>query len=116
MLLWGCVVVSMAFVKNFGGLLTCATVLLDNESGLTELLSTRFFLGLTEVCCPVYLRIHAVLKNAHQAGLFPGVTFYLSVWYPRAAQAQRMGLFLAAGTGAGAFGGLFAFAIEKMEG
>ena len=51
-----------------------------------------------------------------KAGLFPGVTFYLCMWYPRTAQAQRMGIFLSAATAAGAFGGLLAFGIEKMEG
>ncbi|KAL7277633.1 hypothetical protein ACG7TL_008560 [Trametes sanguinea] len=81
MFCWGAVMVSMAFVKNFGGLITA-----------------RVFLGMTE------------------AGLFPGVTFYLCIWYPRAAQAQRVGLFLSAATVAGAFGGLLAFAIEKMDG
>ncbi|KAI0640891.1 MFS general substrate transporter [Trametes meyenii] len=81
MICWGVVMVSMAFVKNFAGLITA-----------------RVFLGMTE------------------AGLFPGVTFYLCCWYPRAAQAQRVGIFLSAATVAGAFGGLLAFAIEKMDG
>jgi hypothetical protein len=48
--------------------------------------------------------------------LFPGVTFYLSLWYPRSKQAKRVALFFSAATIAGAFGGLLAFGIEKMDG
>ncbi|KAI0739493.1 MFS general substrate transporter [Daedaleopsis nitida] len=87
MFCWGIVMLSMAFVKNFAGLITA-----------------RVVLGMTEP--------DVVFK----AGLFPGVTFYLCTWYPRAAQAQRVGIFLSAATVAGAFGGLLAFAIEKMNG
>jgi len=60
--------------------------------------SARVFLGLTE------------------AGLFPGITFYLSLWYRRRDAAQRIAVFFSAATIAGAFGGLLAYAIEHMEG
>ena len=60
--------------------------------------SARIFLGLTE------------------AGLFPGVTYYISLWYKRDEQARRVAIFFSAATVAGAFGGLLAFAIENMEG
>ncbi|KAJ7781840.1 major facilitator superfamily domain-containing protein [Mycena maculata] len=63
-----------------------------------ELIIARIFLGLAE------------------AGLFPGITFYLSVWYRRRDVAFRVAIFFSAATVAGAFGGLLAFAIEKMEG
>ncbi|KAJ7330994.1 MFS general substrate transporter [Mycena albidolilacea] len=63
-----------------------------------HLVVARFFLGVAE------------------AGLLPGATFYLSQWYPRRFYAQRMGLFIGANTLAGAFGGLLAFAIQKMDG
>jgi MFS family permease len=61
-------------------------------------LSARIFLGLAE------------------GGLFPGVTFYLSLWYKRGEQARRVAIFFSAATVAGAFGGILAFAIEKLEG
>jgi MFS family permease len=48
--------------------------------------------------------------------LFPGVTFYLSLWYKRAEQGRRVAIFFSAATIAGAFGGILAFAIEKLEG
>ncbi|KAF4598010.1 hypothetical protein EYR40_006359 [Pleurotus pulmonarius] len=62
------------------------------------LIIARIFLGLTE------------------AGLFPGITYYISLWYPRSKQAKRVAIFFSAATIAGAFGGLLAFGIEHMEG
>ncbi|CAE6473600.1 unnamed protein product [Rhizoctonia solani] len=62
------------------------------------LLIARLFLGLTE------------------AGLFPGVNFYISMWYKRSELARRVALFFSAATIAGAFGGLLAFGIDHMEG
>ena len=69
--------------------------LVHNFQGL---LATRFFLGLTE------------------AGLFPGVVWYLSMWYPRNLQHYRVSLFFSAASLSGAFGGILAFAIGKMSG
>ncbi|KAI8052217.1 major facilitator superfamily domain-containing protein [Syncephalis plumigaleata] len=82
MITWGIIMISMASIYNYSGLL-----------------STRFFLGVAE------------------AGLFPGVVFYLSMWYTRANKyTVRMALFFGAATLAGAFGGLIAYAILKLEG
>ncbi|PFH53712.1 hypothetical protein AMATHDRAFT_54146 [Amanita thiersii Skay4041] len=63
-----------------------------------SLLIARVFLGLTE------------------SGLFPGITFYLSLWYRRRDVASRIAIFFSAATVAGAFGGILAFGIEHMEG
>ncbi|CAK5281322.1 unnamed protein product [Mycena citricolor] len=63
-----------------------------------DLIAARVFLGLTE------------------AGLFPGVTFYLSLWYRKRDVAARIAIFFSAATIAGAFGGILAYLIEKMEG
>ncbi|KAF8134535.1 major facilitator superfamily domain-containing protein [Boletus edulis] len=62
------------------------------------LIIARMFLGLTE------------------AGLFPGVNYYLARWYPRSDRGLRVALFFSAATLAGAFGGLLAYCIEEMEG
>jgi len=51
-----------------------------------------------------------------EGGLFPGVTYYLSMWYKRAEQSRRVAVFFSAATIAGAFGGLLAYAIENLEG
>ncbi|OZJ04848.1 hypothetical protein BZG36_02616 [Bifiguratus adelaidae] len=66
-----------------------------NAAGL---LAARFFLGVAE------------------AGLFPGVIFYLSLWYNRSEQASRVAIFFGAATVAGALGGLLAFGIVQMAG
>lgn len=58
----------------------------------------RFFLGVTE------------------SGLFPGVVFYLSMWYKRTETHYRVALFFSAASLAGAFGGILAFGIGKMKG
>jgi MFS family permease len=47
------------------------------------LCSARIFLGLAE------------------AGLFPGVTYYISLWYPRAERSMRIAIFFSAATVAG---------------
>ena len=69
--------------------------LVHNYAGL---LIGRFFLGITE------------------AGLFPGVVWYMSMWYPRAQQHYRIALFFSAAALAGAFGGVLAFGLGKMKG
>ncbi|KAI3328862.1 MFS general substrate transporter [Xylariaceae sp. AK1471] len=66
-----------------------------NYSGL---LAARWFLGLAE------------------AGLFPGVNYYLSCWYKRAEFGTRAAIFFSAAALAGSFGGLLAAAIEKLDG
>lgn len=57
----------------------------------------RTFLGITE------------------SGLFPGVVYYLSMWYKRSESQFRIALFSAASL-AGAFGGILAFGIGHMKG
>jgi len=61
-------------------------------------LAVRFFLGVTE------------------SGLFPGVVFYLSMWYKRNEQHYRVALFFSAASLAGAFGGILAYGIGFMKG
>ncbi|KAF8427633.1 MFS general substrate transporter [Boletus edulis BED1] len=63
-----------------------------------ELVGARFCLGVAE------------------AGLFPGVVYYLTLWYPRHMLQYRVGLFFGAATVAGAFSGLLAFGIAYMDG
>jgi MFS family permease len=86
---------------------------------------TRQELSRTCRVCPALAPIDTA-NNAHRSariflglaegGLFPGVTFYLSLWYKRAEQSRRVAIFFSAATVAGAFGGILAFAIEKLEG
>ncbi|KAH9963862.1 MFS general substrate transporter [Russula dissimulans] len=51
-----------------------------------------------------------------EGGLFPGVTYYISLWYPRQMQAKRVAIFFSAATVAGAFGGILAYGVEHLEG
>ncbi|KAI0804538.1 MFS general substrate transporter [Irpex lacteus] len=51
-----------------------------------------------------------------EAGLFPGVVYYLSIWYPRHMLQWRIGIFYGGATIAGAFSGLLAFAISFLDG
>ncbi|PGH20341.1 hypothetical protein AJ80_03609 [Polytolypa hystricis UAMH7299] len=59
---------------------------------------SRLFLGVTE------------------AGLYPGVAYYITMWYCRHEAQMRQALFFSAASVAGAFSGLLAFAIAKMDG
>ena len=62
------------------------------------LMTARFFLGLAE------------------AGLFPGINFYLSCWYKRDELGIRAAVFFSAAAASGSFGGLLAAAIAQMDG
>ncbi|KAF2405500.1 major facilitator superfamily transporter [Trichodelitschia bisporula] len=61
------------------------------------------------------LAIRSALGFA-EGGLFPGVTFYITMWYRRHECGLRIALFFSASTAAGAFGGLLAPAIMQMNG
>ncbi|KAJ6788807.1 hypothetical protein PWT90_02810 [Aphanocladium album] len=78
------------------GFTTIMQGLVTNYSGL---LATRFFLGVFET------------------GMFPGAAFYLiGMWYKRSEAQKRYSFFFNSTTLAGAFGGLLAAAIGKMDG
>ncbi|EIN03820.1 MFS general substrate transporter [Punctularia strigosozonata HHB-11173 SS5] len=77
------------------GIMMTVQGLVHNYGGL---LGMRWMLGLFE------------------AGLFPGVNFYLSCWYKRSEFGIRAAIFFAAATVSGAFGGLLAAAIANMDG
>lgn len=51
-----------------------------------------------------------------EGGLFPGVVFYLSMWYKRQERQFRVALFFSAASLAGAFGGILAWGIAHMAG
>ena len=61
-------------------------------------MASRFFLGLAE------------------AGLFPGINYYLSCWYRRSELGVRLAIFFSAAAVSGSFGGLLAAAIGNMRG
>ena len=51
-----------------------------------------------------------------EAGLYPGVAYYITLWYVREEAQFRQAMFFSAAIVAGAFSGLLAFAIAKMNG
>jgi len=51
-----------------------------------------------------------------EGGLFPGLAYYVSMWYPRQMQAKRLSLFTSCASIAGAFSGLLAYGIERLDG
>lgn len=77
------------------GIIMTLMGLVKNQSGL---LAARWFLGIAE------------------AGLFPGVNYYLSCWYKGSEIGRRSSIFFSAAALAGSFGGLLAAAIAQMDG
>ncbi|KAI5814864.1 high-affinity nicotinic acid transporter [Pyronema omphalodes] len=63
-----------------------------------QMMVARMFLGLAE------------------AGLYPGVNYYLSCWYKRRELGVRAAVFFSAAAVSGSFGGLLAAAISQMNG
>ncbi|GJJ07535.1 hypothetical protein Clacol_001737 [Clathrus columnatus] len=77
------------------GVIVTLSGLMQNFGGL---IAVRLFLGLCE------------------GGLLPGMVLYLSSIYRRQELQLRIGIFYASASLSGAFGGLLAFAITKMDG
>ncbi|KAI1163770.1 major facilitator superfamily domain-containing protein [Nemania serpens] len=77
------------------GIVATLMGIVQNESGF---LAARFFLGVAE------------------SGLFPGVTYYFSMWYKRRERQYRVALFFSAASLAGAFGGALAYGIGRLRG
>ncbi|KAF8196442.1 MFS general substrate transporter [Pholiota molesta] len=78
----------------WGIVMTCHGLITDYR----QLVTVRFLLGLTE------------------GGLYAGVIFYISSWYKRSEMGTRIAIFFSGATVAGAFSGLLAAAISKMDG
>ncbi|KIJ68580.1 hypothetical protein HYDPIDRAFT_82841 [Hydnomerulius pinastri MD-312] len=57
-----------------------------------------------------------VLLGLAEAGLYPGIVFYISCWYKRSELGTRVAAFFTSATIAGAFSGLLAAAISNMDG
>ncbi|KAK2593704.1 hypothetical protein QQS21_008612 [Conoideocrella luteorostrata] len=63
---------------------------------------------------PGLLAVRAALGLA-EGGLFPGIAYYISLWYRRHECGFRVAIFFSAATAAGAFGGLLARGIMEMK-
>ncbi|CCL99558.1 uncharacterized protein FIBRA_01576 [Fibroporia radiculosa] len=85
----------LAFLMFVWGVAMTLHGIVDNYGGLVGL---RILLGLAE------------------AGLYPGIVYYLSCWYKRSELGTRVAIFFTSATIAGAFSGFLAVAINKMDG
>ena len=85
----------LTFIMLCWGLVMVCMGLVHNFSGLV---ACRVFLGIAE------------------GGLFPGINYFITLWYRRRECGFRMALFFSAATAAGAFGGLLARGISEMDG
>ncbi|KAJ7271175.1 MFS transporter [Mycena rebaudengoi] len=56
------------------------------------------------------------LLGVFEAGLFPGLVYYLTFWYRKEERSMRFAFILASATLAGAFGGAIAYAVGHMNG
>ncbi|KAF8840161.1 MFS nicotinic acid transporter Tna1 [Paxillus ammoniavirescens] len=56
-----------------------------------------------------------VCLGVAEAGFFPGVAYYLTMWYPKYMYQYRLALFFGAAGLAGAFSGLLAYAVNHMN-
>ncbi|KAI0027953.1 MFS general substrate transporter [Vararia minispora EC-137] len=74
------------------------TMILGSVSNFGGIVAVRFLLG------------------AFEAGLFPGMVYYLTFWYTPRERAVRIALILACATLAGAFGGAIAYGVGHMNG
>ncbi|KAM0747810.1 MFS general substrate transporter [Meredithblackwellia eburnea MCA 4105] len=68
--------------------------------------------------CRNYKEFYAcrALLGVFEAGFFPGVTYYLTLWYPRNKFGVRLGSFFVCASLAGSFSGLLAFALAHLSG
>ncbi|KAK7948646.1 uncharacterized protein PG986_009532 [Apiospora aurea] len=76
------------------------------------------------VCCTLMGLVHnyagllacRMALGIAEGGLFPGITYYITLWYRRHECGLRMAIFFSAATAAGAFGGLLARGIVELDG
>ncbi|KAL5337489.1 major facilitator superfamily domain-containing protein [Aspergillus crustosus] len=74
------------------------TIGLGGAKNYGQVTGIRFLLGVTE------------------AGLFPGLVYYLTFWYRTSERSLRVALILASATLAGAFGGAIAYGVGYLNG
>jgi MFS family permease len=74
------------------------TIGLGGANNYAQVTGIRFLLGVSE------------------AGLFPGLVYYLTFWYRTSERSLRVALILASATLAGAFGGAIAYGVGYLNG
>ncbi|ATZ46507.1 hypothetical protein BCIN_01g10910 [Botrytis cinerea B05.10] len=82
---------------------------------------TSLAFGICSIATAFVHNIHAIsgvrfLLGIFEAGMLPGIAYYLSRWYRRSELAFRLSLYIVMAPLAGAFGGLLASGILKLPG
>lgn len=82
--------------------------------------ATSLGFGICSICTAFVYDFQTVsgvrfLLGLFEAGLLPGIAYYLSRWYRRSELAFRLSLYIAMAPLAGAFGGLLASGILKLD-
>jgi MFS family permease len=99
MFVFGCITIAQGFVKSYSGLL-----------------ATRFFLGLAEASVfPGCFLPHCHVRLHLSFQRYTILSFSIR-WYKRSEAQKRFTFFFGSTSLAGAFGGLLAYAISKLEG
>lgn len=73
-------------------------------------------MGLGGTQSHVSVTVVRFLLGVFEAGLFPGLVYYLTFWYKDSERSIRVAIILASATLAGAFGGAIAFGVGHMNG
>lgn len=91
------ILICICVVSLFYSLWGAVAVAMAGSTNFAGLAVCRFFLG------------------AFEAGFFPGVIYYMSLWYTRQEYGRRVGLFWSFASLAGVFGGLIAYGISQIH-
>ncbi|ODO02987.1 hypothetical protein I350_05831 [Cryptococcus amylolentus CBS 6273] len=95
---------------------------------LLKRLRPSVWLPFTMVCWAIFQTTMGLVTNYHQllalrfclglfeAGLFPGLNFYLTGWYKRDEINKRTAFFFGGAVLAGAFGGVLGYGLSRMDG
>ncbi|GAD99595.1 hypothetical protein CIMG_06071 [Paecilomyces variotii No. 5] len=95
---------------------------------LLKRLRPSIWLPTIMVAWGIVMTLMGIVKNYHglliarlflgvaEAGLYPGVAYYITMWYCRHEAQFRQALFFSAASIAGAFSGLLAYGIAHMDG
>lgn len=102
----------LSFCMFAFGLITLCQGLVHNWGGF---MTTRYVLGFVRTSEPLLTDIRFML-GVFEAGMFPGSFYLISMWYRRTEAQKRYTFFFASTSLAGAFGGLLASAIGKLDG
>jgi MFS family permease len=82
--------------------------------------ATTLGFGICSVCTAFVTNLHSAcgvrfLLGIFEAGMLPGIAYYMSRWYRRSELTFRLSLYIVMAPLAGAFGGLLSSGILKLS-